>query len=117
MTRSLRFARAGLREAGRRISLMILLGVALGLGMPHSSAEGQMADHPQAHSTAVGHHTANYDLAARFAPYRLREMVHSTMVNPRWIEGGEKFWYEWENSDGKFFYIVDPATGSKRRTR
>ena len=28
-------------------------------------------------------------------------MVHSTTVAPRWIEGSEKFWYEWENADGK----------------
>lgn len=58
--------------------------------------------------------SANYDLAARWAPYKMREMVHSTMVNPRWIEGTEKFWYEWENSEGKFFYIVDAQRGTRR---
>jgi dipeptidyl aminopeptidase/acylaminoacyl peptidase len=35
-------------------------------------------------------------------------MVHTTTVEPRWIEGSEKFWYEWESSDGSFYYIVDP---------
>ena len=34
---------------------------------------------------------ANYELAARFAPYRIREMVHSTSVDPQWIEGSDRF--------------------------
>ena len=59
--------------------------------------------------------TANFDLAARWAPYKIREMVHSTTVAPRWIEGSEKFWYEWENADGKFFYIVDPERGVRNQ--
>ncbi len=67
----------------------------------------------QARQVVGGPGSANYRLAARFAPYRIREMVHSTTVRPRWIQGSEKFWYEWENSDGKFFYIVDPARGTK----
>lgn len=46
---------------------------------------------------------ANYRLAARFAPYKMQELIYSTSVSPRWIEGGERFWYEWETSDGKFF--------------
>ncbi|MGB1841407.1 MAG: DPP IV N-terminal domain-containing protein [Longimicrobiales bacterium] len=58
---------------------------------------------------------ANFDLAARWAPYKMREMVHSTTVEPRWIEGSEKFWYEWENGDGTFFYIVDPEQGSRNQ--
>jgi hypothetical protein len=56
----------------------------------------------------------NYRLAGRFAPYKMQELIYSTSVTPRWIEGSERFWYEWETSDGKFFYIVDPVTGSKR---
>jgi dipeptidyl aminopeptidase/acylaminoacyl peptidase len=56
---------------------------------------------------------ANFDLAARFAPYKIRDLVHSTTVAPRWIEGSEKFWYQWEDSDGTFYYIVDPERGTK----
>lgn len=57
----------------------------------------------------------NYRLAARFAPYEIEDLMYSTSVTPRWIEGSEKFWYEWETSDGKFFYIVDPAAGTQRQ--
>lgn len=59
--------------------------------------------------------SANYRLAARFAPYKMRHLIYSTSVNPRWIQGTERFWYEWENSDGKFFYLVDPIAGTKRQ--
>ena len=38
----------------------------------------------------------------------------STTVDPRWIEGSEKFWYEWEDSDGKRFWIVDPVRATRR---
>ena len=58
---------------------------------------------------------ANYRLAGRFAPYKVRELVHSTSVTPNWIEEGDRFWYEWESPDGKTFYIVDPAAGSRRQ--
>ncbi len=87
-------------------TLLMVAGPAVSAG--HLS--GQMETHP----VVSGHHTANYDLAARFAPYKLRELIHSTMVDPRWIEGSQKFWYEWEDTNGKTFYIVDPSSGSKR---
>ena len=58
---------------------------------------------------------ANYRLAARFAPYRMRKLVYSTGVTPRWIKGSEKFWYEWESAQGKRFMIVDPVAGTKKQ--
>ena len=74
-------------------------------------AEAAPAPAPQESDAQAG--SANYELAARFAPYRISEMVHSTSVDPQWIEGTDRFWYEWENADGKFFYIVDPGAGSR----
>jgi dipeptidyl-peptidase 4 len=89
------------------LSLAALLAlVALPLAPPSAAQEAEM-------TVVGGQGSANYELAARFAPYRLREMVRSTTVSPRWIEGSEKFWYEWENTEGKFFYIVDPTRGTK----
>jgi len=57
---------------------------------------------------------ANWRLAARFAPYVMRDLVYSTSVQPRWIEGTENFWYRYENSDGARFMLVDPVAGTKR---
>jgi dipeptidyl aminopeptidase/acylaminoacyl peptidase len=57
---------------------------------------------------------ANYRLGARWAPYKMSKLVYSTAVNPRWIEGTERFWYEWETAAGKTFSLVDPVAGTKR---
>ena len=57
----------------------------------------------------------NYDLAAKFAPYKIDGMLYSTSVAPRWIEGTENFWYEWKTSDGTYFYIVDSKAGTKKQ--
>ena len=72
-----------------------------------------MAHHPQMQddNRVWG---ANFDLAARFAPYKARDLTYSTSVSPRWIGETDRFWYEWESSDGSFYYIVDPARGTKR---
>ncbi len=84
-----------------------LLALPITVLLPHPAATQDAA--------VAGDGSANYELAARFAPYKLREMVHSTSVTPRWIEGSERFWYEWENSDGTFYYMVDPERGTKRQ--
>ena len=42
-------------------------------------------------------------------------MVHSTTVSPRWIKDTETFWYEWENADGTFFYLVNPERGTRNQ--
>jgi len=59
--------------------------------------------------------TANFDLAARWAPYKINDMIYSTSVSPQWIEGTENFWYQYETSDGTSYYIVDSNRGSKRQ--
>ncbi|MDX1389188.1 MAG: DPP IV N-terminal domain-containing protein, partial [Acidobacteriota bacterium] len=58
---------------------------------------------------------ANYELASRFAPYKIDDLVYDTSVDPQWIEGTESFWYDWDTSDGTFYYIVDPVAGTKRQ--
>ena len=57
--------------------------------------------------------SANYDLAARFAPYKIRDLAHSLRVTPRWIEDTDRFWYQWESSEGTHYYIVDPGRGTR----
>jgi dipeptidyl-peptidase-4 len=100
-------------RAKTRISplLFTLILAGAGVGATDEPALGQDSAAPQ---EVGGPGSANYELAARFAPYKIRELVHSTMVNPRWIEGTERFWYEWESSDGTFYYLVDPARGTRR---
>jgi len=57
--------------------------------------------------------SANYELAARFAPYKVSGLVHSTRVAPRWIEDSDRFWYQWESSTGTNYYLVDPTRGTR----
>ena len=58
---------------------------------------------------------ANWQLAARFAPYKARSLVYSTSVSPNWIGDTDRFWYRWDNSGGTVYNIVDPARGTKRQ--
>ncbi|HVK98006.1 MAG TPA: hypothetical protein VM368_09315, partial [Flavisolibacter sp.] len=57
---------------------------------------------------------ANYQLASRFSPKKLDKMIFSTSVDPHWLKLSDRFWYSYETTDGKKWYIVDPAKGEKR---
>jgi len=57
---------------------------------------------------------ANYRLASRFSPKKLDKMVFSLNVDAHWLKNGDKFWYEYETSEGKKWYIVDAAKGEKK---
>lgn len=56
----------------------------------------------------------NYALAARFSPKKLEKLIFSTAVDPHWLRKGDKFWYSYETSEGRKWYIVDPAKASKQ---
>jgi len=56
----------------------------------------------------------NYDLAAQFTAKKVSQMVFSLKVEPNWFHQSDKFWYQWKTSEGTQYYIVDPATGSKK---
>lgn len=58
---------------------------------------------------------ANWDLAARWAPYRWNALTKSTSVSPNWIGTTDRFWYRWETTEGVFYYLVDAARGTKRQ--
>ena len=96
--------RLALRTATLAVGAALLAGAALAqLPLPATrAATGPVTE-------------ANYRLAARFAPYRMRKLVYSTGVTPRWIKGSERFWYEWETAQGKRFMIVDPVAGTKKQ--
>ncbi|QDW25751.1 S9 family peptidase [Pedobacter sp. KBS0701] len=57
---------------------------------------------------------ANYQLASRFSPNKLKKMVYSTAVDPHWLKLSNRFWYTFESPKGKFWYLVDPASKSKK---
>lgn len=69
----------------------------------------------QSMEVVEGPGSANFQLAARFAPYKIRDLVKSTAVQPRWIDHSDRFWYQWETTQGTFYWLVDPAAGTKRQ--
>ena len=85
-------------------TVWLLLAVAFSGTAPATAQSGAQAE--------AG--PANYRLAARFAPYKITRMIYSTTVAPRWIEGTERFWYQWETAAGRSYYLVDPATGARQ---
>jgi dipeptidyl aminopeptidase/acylaminoacyl peptidase len=56
----------------------------------------------------------NYRLAARFSPTKVGKLVHSTSVRPRWLQRGNRFWYQYKTTKGSKYYLVDADT--KKRT-
>ena len=56
---------------------------------------------------------ANYDLASRWTTAKVNKLVFDTSVTPHWLETGERFWYSYETSQGKKWWMVDPAKKSK----
>ncbi len=90
----------------------LALALVFALSAP-AAAQGPTVGAPIADAPNVvgGPGSANYELAARWAPYRLNDLIYSTTVRPRWIEGSSRFWYEWETSEGTEYRLVDMAQG------
>lgn len=57
---------------------------------------------------------ANYAAAARFSPKKLEKLVFSLNVDPHWLKKSDRFWYMYETSEGKKWYIVDAVKGEKK---
>ncbi|TDH25580.1 S9 family peptidase [Segetibacter sp. 3557_3] len=57
---------------------------------------------------------ANYQLASRFSPKKLDKLVFTTSVDPHWLKQSDRFWYVYETSAGRKWYIVDPTKAEKR---
>ncbi len=57
---------------------------------------------------------ANYALAAKFSAKKLNKMIFSTSVDPHWLKKSDRFWYVFETTEGKKWYIVDPLKAEKK---
>jgi len=116
MTAILRYSAASCGRLFLRATLGALAFLALTTAPAPIPLGAQMdlAHHPgvEADNRVWG---ANFQLAARFAPYKFGDLTYSTSVRPSWIGETDRFWYQWQNSDGTFYYIVDPARGTKRQ--
>ena len=57
---------------------------------------------------------ANYQLASRFSPNKLKKIVYSTTVDPHWLKLSNRFWYVYETPNGKQWYLIDPASRTRK---
>jgi len=57
---------------------------------------------------------ANYQAAARFSSKKLEKMIFSTQVDAHWLKKSTRFWYRYETTEGKKWYIVDPVKVEKK---
>lgn len=55
-----------------------------------------------------------YIQAEKFTQDKLGTMLFSTMVDPHWFGEEGCFWYEYKTSEGTFWYVVNPASKTKK---
>ncbi|HWK06469.1 MAG TPA: DPP IV N-terminal domain-containing protein [Puia sp.] len=67
-----------------------------------------------AHTQSTPAIKANYQAAARYSPKKLEKLIFTTNVDPHWLKKNDRFWYMYETTEGKKWYIVDPAKGEKK---
>ncbi len=64
---------------------------------------------------AFGQQKANYELAERFRRVTQVPLTKNSLeVHPRYINNTDRFWYSFRTSEGKNYYLVDPAKRQKR---
>ena len=64
-------------------------------------------------SDPVPIHKANYELATHWTAAKVGKLVFDESVTPHWLSTGDRFWYSYETSHGREFYLVDPVKKSK----
>jgi dipeptidyl-peptidase-4 len=57
---------------------------------------------------------ANWALADKFSPDKLRPITYTSTVNARFIGKSDSLWYNWKDRTGSSFQLVVPATKVKR---
>jgi dipeptidyl aminopeptidase/acylaminoacyl peptidase len=67
------------------------------------------ADNTPGPSPVVKVNKANYELAAQWSGTKIGKLVFDTAVTPHWLDSGDRFWYTFENSKGRKFWVVDPV--------
>src|SRR5678815_5689725 len=47
----------------------------------------------------------NYELASQWTSAKVGKLIFDTAVTPHWLDTGDRFWYTFENSKGRKFYV------------
>ncbi|MCP4546327.1 MAG: prolyl oligopeptidase family serine peptidase [bacterium] len=57
---------------------------------------------------------ANFELADKWLPDKIIEKLYARGVTPVWIGSSDRFWYKYSSSEGRHYYLVDPAKKTRR---
>jgi dipeptidyl aminopeptidase/acylaminoacyl peptidase len=63
---------------------------------------------PSAGAEPIPVREPNRELAARWTPDRIHQLLYSVRVQPRWLPDGDRFWYSYETREGRRYWLVDP---------
>ena len=55
-----------------------------------------------------------YDAARAWTPDKNEQKTFSLSIHPNYFKGSTRFWYNFKTSEGENWYVVDPATRTKR---
>jgi dipeptidyl-peptidase 4 len=55
----------------------------------------------------------NYQLAARFMPAEMQQLVFDTSVTPHWFTNSDRFWFSYKTTQGTDYYLVDPDANTR----
>jgi dipeptidyl aminopeptidase/acylaminoacyl peptidase len=58
--------------------------------------------------------TGNFELAERFSATNVSQKVGSTSISAQWLKDADKFWYQWNDGDGRRWMYIDIAKKIKR---
>jgi dipeptidyl aminopeptidase/acylaminoacyl peptidase len=87
-------------------SLVVLAAMAASpAGVPRLRADNVPAPVPVS--------KANHQLASQWTPGKTGKLVFDTAVTPHWLEFSDRFWYSFETTNGKRYFIVDPLKRTK----
>ena len=88
-----------------RNALALAAALVLVLGLAATLPAGPASD---------GTRKANYELASRWTSAKTAKLVFDAAVQPHWLATGDRFWYTYETSQGRKWYLVDPGARTKR---
>jgi dipeptidyl aminopeptidase/acylaminoacyl peptidase len=98
------------RQVGRLIGAGALLVTAAVLAAP----QAVQAHRLQAPPAREGEIPPNYPLAARFMPAELKQLVFDTSLTPHWFAHSDRFWFNYQTTQGTAYYLVDPGNGTRK---
>ncbi len=55
-----------------------------------------------------------YDAARAWTPDKNEQKTFSLSIHPNYFKGSTRFWYNFKTSEGENWYVVDPATRTKK---